>query len=138
MSVIDLYNIESLESKSVPVGSTFDQVVIYARCGLSSIAHGQRFRIAIKTNGAEYYGAWQNPIVAQYLTFTKTYSTNPNTSLAWTWAQLNALQIGVDLDPNGNSVFPVYGTQVFARVTYTEPPAGGIQQRWIMMGDSHR
>ncbi len=120
---IDLYNAQSCDQAGIPANSTFNSFRIRARCALTSTTNGQRFRTVIKTNGSEYYGSWQTPAVTQYVNFNTLYTNNPGTSNPWARSELDAIQIGVELDANGNSTTPVYGTQVYGEIDYDPPPA---------------
>jgi hypothetical protein len=56
------------------------------------------------------------PLTTSYIDYTTVFTTNPNTNAAWTWSEINALQVGVML-------YRTYGearvTQVYVEVTYT-------------------
>jgi hypothetical protein len=75
-------------------------------------------RTYIKTNGVEYAGDW-NSLTTSYADYSKTYTTNPQTSSLWTWAEVNALQAGVSFK---NATGEARATQVWAEVNYTSSP----------------
>jgi len=133
---LDTYN---LPDTAIPVGSTISSVKVSAWCGIGEyilqpgwIANPNGyFRIAIRTHSAVYYGATHNKIVDWYVLIEDTWATNPNTGLAWTIAELNALEIGVELRSTTftkigivKAIHPAFCTQVYATITYTEPVAG--------------
>jgi hypothetical protein len=114
---LDLYNLPDQS-----LSGTISNVTIYARC-LSFVAQGYA-KIATKTESVIYYSAILSPPIDSYGDFSKSYDTNPNTGVAWTWAEINALQIGIALQ--SNDVNATRCTQVFAIVTYT-PSAGSTR-----------
>jgi len=80
------------------------------------------FRIGVKTNGSEYFDASQTQAATTYATHTgDTYTTNPQTGVAWTWTEINAL-IGI-VDHN-NSSNPLRVTELYVLVDYTPDTVG--------------
>ena len=77
---------------------------------------GARFRVL--THGTEYgdytatTGTWATP--------SQTWATNPNTTNAWTWAEIDALEVGVALHTLGSPFYDTeYCTQVYVEIDYT-------------------
>jgi hypothetical protein len=108
---------------NLPSGSglgTINKVVVYFKAlSGSGIAYGSG-RIVIKTHNSVYYGDVEVfPI--SYVLKSKTWTTNPNTGLAWTWEEISALQIGVMMNA-ATSVW-VNCTQVYVEVERTEEVA---------------
>jgi hypothetical protein len=77
-------------------------------------------QIVNRTHNSNYYdngtpttmpsgGAWQN--------YSKVWTTNPNTGSAWTWTEIDSLQIGIRLYDDGSGQPEC--TQVYAEVNYT-------------------
>ncbi|MFQ5452928.1 MAG: prepilin-type N-terminal cleavage/methylation domain-containing protein [Candidatus Zixiibacteriota bacterium] len=93
------------ENSSVSSG-TIDSVVVFIR------AKFFRARTAIRTNGTLYEGndIW---LTNSYANYSTSYITNPNTSSAWTWTEIDALEIGVTLKESA------FCTQVWVEVYYT-------------------
>jgi len=52
-----------------------------------------------------------------WITYSQQWNTNPATGIAWTWADIDALQIGVSLRTDNGTV---WCTQVYVEVNYTE------------------
>jgi hypothetical protein len=77
--------------------------------------------ICIYTVLTEYCGGGEG-IGAGYGDETEDWVNNPNTGIAWTWAQIDAIQIGMKSDAVGGWGGTMYVTQVYAIVTYTPPP----------------
>jgi hypothetical protein len=65
----------------------------------------------IVTDGTEV-----TSVATDYATFSQTYLTNPATGMAWTWAEIDALQVGVSLKSAG--AYFAQCTQVYVEVTY--------------------
>ena len=82
-----------------------DSVKIFIR------AKDFKARTAIRTNGTKYESA-DITLTASYTNYSKTYVTNPNTLAAWTWSEINAIEIGVTIKEEGRS------TQVWLEVHY--------------------
>jgi len=75
-------------------------------------------RAAIKTHGTVYTGSEESNATDTFVTKSYQWATNPNTGLAWTWAEINAMQIGVELRADSVADGAVC-TQVYAVVNYT-------------------
>jgi len=118
----DLYN---LPDGQIPSGSTVNSVAVYivVRNVVSGVGG---YRTTIKTNGVVYNGTAYSPAGTTWYTYSTNYTTNPNTGVAWTIAQVDALQIGVQLigEYYASSDTYLYGrcTQVYVVIDYT--PAG--------------
>ena len=72
--------------------------------------------VQIKTGGVQYGSGNQFSSNTTYGAATAGWSTNPNTGLAWTVAEVNALQAGALL---GSNFWCTRCTQVYVEVTYT-------------------
>lgn len=81
----------------------------------------------LRTNSTNYTGSEQ-ATTTSYTAYTESYNTNPNTSAAWTWAEIAAMKFGVYL--RSSSIYYIRCTQVYAVVTYT--PA--IDHNLLMLG----
>ena len=87
----DLYN---LPAHSVGSG-TINFIKIYFRCARYD---GGNAKPSIKTHSTVYDGTEVTPSVSStWTTYSQTYITNPYTGSAWTWDEIDALQIGVSL-----------------------------------------
>jgi hypothetical protein len=107
---LDLYNIPNHTSEA----GAINKITVYRRCNGDSGGNNQD-KVAIKTGGTVYYGTthyegnnWQ--------TFNDVWALNPKTGVAWTWDDIDALQVGVSLrsDEMGYSQC----TQVYVEVDY--------------------
>ena len=105
--LVDVYDTEDHT-----VGSgTIDSVVLHIRC---QIGHpSSRVSTAVRTHSNTYDGSQEHP-GSSYEDFTTTYTTNPQTSSAWTWSEIDDMQIGVTIRRSARC------TQVWAEVFYSE------------------
>jgi hypothetical protein len=113
-----LYDLYNLPTSGYGTG-TINSVTVYARVrketGSSGVGNA---RLACRTESTTYYGD-NEALGESYAEISKEYTTNPNTSIAWTWTQINALQIGIELPSASGTA--VYGrcTQAYAIVNFT-------------------
>ncbi|MEA3297581.1 MAG: hypothetical protein U9R56_06930 [candidate division Zixibacteria bacterium] len=70
------------------------------------------------THSINYTSAEQD-LTGSYADYSNTWTTNPNTSAAWTWTEINNLQAGLRIKGQ-NAGKPAYCTQVWVEVFYTE------------------
>ncbi len=112
----DLYNLPAHSGNG-----TIAKVTVYVRACTDTTVTQASVYAKIKTHGSEYNG---NAITLIYPPLTwKTYcyewNTNPYTGSAWTWDEINDLQIGVGLrSPTSGVQNTSYCTQVYAVVEY--------------------
>ena len=91
---IDLLNLEACGLSSVAIRGV--DVKWTAR---KTIANGDKQRAKIKTGGTVYDGATDKVLTTSYKTYAESWRTNPNTSIAWTIADIDALQVGYENRP---------------------------------------
>jgi hypothetical protein len=72
----------------------------------------------IRIGGTNYHNPTTHSLTSSYVEYTYTWTTNPNTSSAWTWPNIDALECGVALSQSGSSG-SARCTQVWLEVTYT-------------------
>jgi prepilin-type N-terminal cleavage/methylation domain-containing protein len=101
----DTYQIENHSTGS----GTIDSFVIYISCEETNPSG--RVYTRIRTNGNNYDGSQEDP-GSSFSIYSTTYTTNPFSSSAWTWTEIDNLEIGVYLRR-------VRCTQVFVEVYYT-------------------
>jgi hypothetical protein len=117
---------------------TINSVTVYARARAynSETCADMRMQIAARTYSTAYYGSEITLIGnAGWDNYSKTWTTNPDTGGAWTWDEIDDLQIGIKLYDDG----PGYPqcTQVYAEVNYL-PVFQGITAAkwWLLENDS--
>ncbi len=84
---------------------------------------GATHKIAIKTGGTVYEGA-EITVTNSFALYSEQWNTNPQAGGAWTWAQIDDLQIGVAMRKEADTA---YCTQAYVEVDYV--PAVGIQNK---------
>jgi trimeric autotransporter adhesin len=113
----DLYQLEDTS-----VAGTINSVTVTIVCRANSTANNRRTFVAtkLKTNSTLYSGTETTQIPTTYTSYSTVYTTNPNTSSAWTWTEVNNLQVGpnIRIQNTGN---PGRCTQVSATVDYVPP-----------------
>lgn len=117
----DLYDITDHSTQTA--GGTINYVKVYMVCRSTANATQTNAYIHIKTNGEEYNESTENTTIS-YTPYWYQWDDNPQTSQAWTWDEIDALQIGVGLRR------PVLDqstlcTQVYAEVAFEAPPLSG-------------
>lgn len=90
-------------------------VYFYNRGNSTSVRAKASIRLgSTTTDGAEKIH--ETPNVWEY--FSQEWSVNPVSSQAWEWAEIDALQIGINLSGYGSTVSE-YCTQLYVEVDYT-------------------
>lgn len=114
--LIDLYG---MEDTTIPDSAVIDSLELHYVSRSGSAVYRSIQRGKIKTGGIVYSGSQVNPPIT-YTEYTAIWTTNPQTSLAWTKTQLNALQIGVGITCGDDEAIFYSGrcTQVFLVVNY--------------------
>lgn len=104
----DLYEIENHTTENDVINSV-------AVCVRVSTAGGSSGKVVLRTHSTNY----ETDInVTLYYLFKKTYTTNPNTISAWTWAEVDAIQAGLNLYLGVGKGAAANGTQVYIEVLY--------------------
>ncbi|MDZ4785572.1 MAG: hypothetical protein SGJ02_05790 [bacterium] len=110
----------SLVDSTGLTGATINSVTVFSKYrSLDPVSN--TFQIGVRTASTDYFSANKDTVTStSYILFSEVWATNPNTSAAWTIAQIDALQIGVR---KGNAVGGGV-TFAYAEVDYTA--GGGI------------
>jgi hypothetical protein len=87
---LDLFNLEACGLSGVDILG-----VDVKWMALKTVANGDQQRAVIKTGGTEYDGSDQG-FDTTYTRLIETWRTNPDTAVAWTTADLDALQAGYE------------------------------------------
>jgi len=114
----ELYNLPNPE-----VGGSINSVTLYVRgrIGATSQNNFSHCYGAAKINGTYYWTDLLDPHALTYATQSKVWTLNPTTGIAWTWSDINQLQVGVRLYAwNGgvSGTFYARCTQVYVVVNY--------------------
>jgi hypothetical protein len=116
--VRDLYN---LPAHSVGSG-TINSITIYFRIRAYS---GTGYAKPSQKSGGTVTDGTEQTCTTSYETKSQTYTTNPATGAAYTWDEIDALQIGVCVKQT-SSTSRTYCTQVYVEIDYT---AGGATEK---------
>jgi hypothetical protein len=113
---------------------TINYVKVYTVSRVTQ-AGGNDAYVHIKTNGVEYNGTTET-LTTGYATYSYQWDNNPQTTAAWTWDEIDALQIGVGIRrPKRNEETRV--TQVYAEVNYSAyEPTGTITSTNLLSGET--
>jgi len=112
--IYDLYNLTDHTTE----GGSINSVTVYTRCRATLANIGAR--LIIKTEGSIYEYPTNTTwwlLTTSYENYSYQWNTNPNTGAAWTWAQIDALQAGPELDNVAKQTSRC--TQVYVEVDYT-------------------
>jgi len=109
----DLYNIVNHSTGT----GTINSVRVYMVCKVTDTPGQTSAYIHLMTGGVEYNGNAEL-LTTSYATYSYQWNINPNTSVAWTWDEIDALQVGVGLRKDGGTGKDTLCTQVYAEVNY--------------------
>jgi len=114
----DLYNITEHSTGS----GSINYVKVYMVAKSMQDPGAPNVYVQIKTGGAEYDGTAYKT-TQSYATYSHQWDYNPQTGQAWTWGEIDALQIGVGLLRPAGTGAPASRytrcTQVYVEVNYT-------------------
>jgi hypothetical protein len=118
----DLYSITDHSTQTA--AGTIDYVEVYMVCkaATDNVTQSSAY-VHIKTNGVEYNGT-EEILTSNYAIYYYQWVDNPQTGSAWTWEEVDALQIGVGLRTPNVDEF-TRATQVYAVVGFEAPPLCG-------------
>jgi hypothetical protein len=109
----------TIQSPNIDATSTVNSVTFHLRLKLTTDgAHSGGFYWSFYDGNADWTSTVQSTSVAyNWKNFSITYTTNPRTGVAWTYAEINALQIGLTSYVEANATIAV--TQAYIDVNYT-------------------
>lgn len=113
----DLYNIPDHSDQTAGGIINYIEEYIVARAVATSTQTSAYTHI--KTNGVTYDGTSEN-LTTSYATYSYQWSTNPQSAGAWTWSEIDSLQIGAGLRQPAGGVYSRY-TQVYTEVSFDAP-----------------
>jgi len=95
------------------VTGTIDSVVATMRVREFGSGNNRVARTLLRTHGSDFSGPdIDMDAVTSFTNFSTRYATNPSTSAAWTWAEIDAMEIGLTLKKSCQC------TQIFATVYF--------------------
>jgi len=110
--LIDTY---ACQDSSNHDGGPINSVTVYAKCRAVAPADFPKFHNVVRTTGVTHLGAEKSTSGQVYDTSSMEWALNPETGLAWTWDEIDAMEIGVALE---GAVDAIYCTYVHAVVNY--------------------
>ena len=131
---LDTYNIDNRNEGN----GTINSVTVHARTRAyyDGESDNMSMEIALRTHSTTYYGSIITLIGnAGWDDNSETWTTNPDNGQAWTWSEIDDLQVGIKLYDDGAG--QPQCTQVYAEVNYT-PVFQGIEASggWLLENDS--
>lgn len=124
------YQLYGFSGFYLPEGSTITKLTLTFRIWCNQQPEGSWSEIApkLKAGGSYYTGAGESSHDA-WGTYTRDYTTNPKTGLAWTVDDINGVGANALQQFGSQAVRYLFTnpriTQVYATVTYTLPPESG-------------
>lgn len=105
------WNYDLYDTQDHSAGSgTIDSVILVVRAKGSG--GGMKAMTYLRANGSNYPGSFNNT-TGSYVAYSSVYTSNPNTSAAWTWTEIDAIEIGAGAKK------AAFITQVWVEVYYT-------------------
>ena len=134
---VDLYGLPN-PSQSGTINSV--TVHFRARWDYTGTVINQSYAIPQVRIGGTTYSGTQQALTVSFASYNRSWSTNPNTSSAWTWKNINDLVAGIRLDAGlyGNTKNPkvgeAYCSQLWVVVDYNEPVANKLPMSLFFQG----
>lgn len=123
----DIYGFPDHSSET----GTINSVTVKAYCKKvikGTDANNVTFRPVVKISTTSYYGS-SNNLTASTALYSNSWATNPATSSAWTWTNIDDLLAGDELTSNyidKNNNVSSYCYQLWVEVAYGDAAAGSL------------
>lgn len=133
------YKTWTYSNPGLPAGSTINSVTVYIK-GCAPGGYINNFYIIYWNGSTVYSDTVSNALTTNYTTYSKTWTTNPATGVAWTAAQVNAAEFGVNTSGAGwgtrytytyvvvnytSATAPIVTTQAVTAITETTATGNG-------------
>lgn len=132
-----LFDIYDLPDVSSTATGTISRVSVRIYVRAVATVNQNSARTYLRIGGTDYTDGFQVPTDDTWDWRVHNYDTNPATGLAWTWADIDALQAGVGLRDSDSTAATseTRCTRVNIRITYNNEPdlVGDI---WTILEDS--
>ena len=120
------------------ISGTISSITVYARCKANITPTQASLKIVINSGtGAEAPDTitedTAQSVTSSWANYSETWATNPATSAAWTWAEIDALQIGVSLRKPATGAY-TYCTQLWVEVTTSAAFSSSWQGKTFTFG----
>ena len=119
----DLYNVNDHSTQTAAGTINYVRVYMVCKSTTDNITQTSAY-VHIKTNGVTD-NATEETMTTSYATYSYQWDNNPQTSLAWTWDEIDALQIGIGLRAADGVGEHTRCTQVYVEVGFEAPPLSG-------------
>jgi len=116
---------------------TINSVTVYARARAAATPDQTSLNVGLRTYGTNYEGT-ERTVTTSYANYSEAYNTNPNTGLAWTWGEVDALEARIKLrSAKAADYVATRCTQVWVVVDYSisvtiEAPCAGADAAGVM------
>lgn len=113
----DEYDLYNLADSNVGIG-IINKVNIFAVCiGSQGMGTAGSLKIKVKTHATEYAYDKGQVHDSVWTSYSQELNANPNTTVGWTWNEIDALQVGPNHYYETNA--EIFTTQVYIEVDYT-------------------
>ncbi|KKN87080.1 hypothetical protein LCGC14_0263500 [marine sediment metagenome] len=113
----DTYNLPASSGSG-----TINKITVYVRVKTENLLETD-YNILIRVSSTTYYSSKTN-MTTSYVLNNAIRTQNPYTVAAWTWADIDALQIGIQMASQAVPTYWQRVTQVYVEIDYTEAAAG--------------
>lgn len=115
---------ELLNLENTSQTGTINSVTAYVKAKASGSDPAEQIRILWRTYSTDYESGDISVSRAAFTEYSQQRTTNPNTGSAWTWAEVDALQVGIRASvlASGENV---WASEVWIVINYTTA-AGGV------------
>lgn len=96
-------------------GATINSVTVYAKVATLAAYNGN-FQIGVRVSSTNYLSAQKTHNGTTYTLYSETFTTNPNTSSAWTTSDIDAMEPVLFKTTNGDGLRATY---MYVEVDYT-------------------
>ncbi|UCG00915.1 MAG: hypothetical protein JSW11_15015 [Candidatus Heimdallarchaeota archaeon] len=111
---------ETYQSQNISgISGTINSVSLYIRVRTSIAFTNARAWTVLRTYDKEYVGPLNEPLTS-WNNYSTKYLINPNTSVNWTWDEVNTMEIGVMLRALPQQDRECWCSEVWAEVNYTQ------------------
>jgi hypothetical protein len=110
----DLYNLPAHTTES----GIINHIKIYFRIRSGSLTTTAYAEPSQKSGAVVTDGEEQSVYGSTWTTLSQTYTTNPATGLAYTWDEIDSLQVGISIKSDSET-YGAQPTQVYVEIDYT-------------------
>jgi len=117
----DIASKETMNLQNTSQTGTIDSITAYMRCVVTGGGGGTEKAVIVwRTYNTDYESAAATISRTTFTDYSETRATNPNTTAAWTWAEVNNLQVGARASTLGSGE-TVNCSEFWISTDYTPP-----------------